>query len=271
MRNDPRITINISLAAAWTQALGFITRHWKALLATWLLTNLLSSVAYAALYPPWVGLPAEVSSFRYAVYVVTTSIISAAGFVFVVHLTGAAAAGQERHDYGTVLDESVRQLGRYITTALLCFLRVVLWGLMAVPLLMLLALLGLDVQAAPGATLLFSAPVMILMALAFVRFGWGLYFTIINQDTPLYAMYHGQSMYLNNRRVTWVLAVVVFLVPGFLPLADAFDIGGLGHYAHPATYAASAWSYVASVFATMVISRTEPAGTGEVAVDHRTD
>ena len=257
MKNDPHIVINTELSTAWIQARAFIRRHWKAMLTVWLLTNLLSSIAYVVLYPPWgSGGPGEgADSFRYSIYVVTTALIGAAGFVFVVHLARLAAVGQQRSDYGSVLDESVHRLARYIATSLLCFVRVILWGLMAVPLLMLFSLLGIGAQSSVLATVLFSAPVMLLMALAFVRFGWGLYFTVINGDSPLWAMHHGQSMYLNNRRKTWALALIVFLVPGFLPIADVYNIGGLGEYVHPASYVASAWTYVASVFATMVLTR----------------
>ncbi len=261
MKNDPHIVINTELSTAWSQARAFMTRHWKALLTVWFLTNLLSSIAYVVLYPPWANAdPGEgADSFRYSMYIVTTALIGAAGFVFVVHLARLAAVGQQRSDYGSVLDESVRQLARYIATSLLCFLRVILWGLMAVPLLMLFSLLGIGAQSSLLASVLFSAPVMLLMALAFVRFGWGLYFTVINGDSPLWAMHHGQSMYLNNRRKTWALALIVFLVPGFLPIADIYDIGGLGEYVHPASYVASAWTYAASVFATMVLTRATAA------------
>ena len=259
MRNDPHIVINTELSTAWARTREFVARHLKALAAVWFLTNLLSTVAYLVLYPPWAGNgpSGTVGSFRYGIYALTTALIGAVGFVFVVHLTHAAAAGTQRSDYAAVIDESVRMLGRYIATAVLCFLRIILWGLMAVPILMLFSLFGLGAYATPFTAFLFSAPVTLLMVLAFVRFGWGLYFTIINGDTPLYAMYHGQSMYLNNRRITWALAVVVFLIPGLMPLFDIYDIGGLGYYVHPAAYLASAWTYVVSAFATMVLFHAE--------------
>ncbi len=297
MKNDPHIMINIGLSAAWQRAREIIWRHRRALLAVWFLTSLVSSLAYVALYPPWAEADAvTVGSFRHAVYVVTTSLVGAAGFVFVVLLTRAeiglardraddrvnnraddfssadataedsaegeasdadktltqrVAGSGARWDYGALLDESVQRLARYVGTAVLCLLRVMLWGLMALPVVMLAGLLGVDGSGAGG--ILLSLPATVLMILAFMRFGWGLFFTVLNDESALYAMYHGQSLYLNNRGAAWAMALIAFLVPSVLPFLDAHDVAGLGRYLHPAAYVASAWTYVTTVFVAVVL------------------
>lgn len=295
MKNDPHVMITIGLSEAWQRAREIISRHWRALLVVWFLTSLVSSLAYVALYPPWAEADAiTVGSFRHAIYVVTTSLVGAAGFVFVVLLTRAAtglasAAAEEssavsvegnsfeagdaltsrvvaegqRWDYGALLDESVQRLARYIGTAVLCLLRVMLWGLVALPVVMLAGLLGVDGSGAGG--ILLSLPATVLMVLAFMRFGWGLFFTVLNDESPLYAMYHGQSLYLNNRGVAWAMALIAFLVPSVLPFMDAHEATGLGRYLHPAAYIASAWTYITTVFVAQVLlhTSTEGANSGD--------
>lgn len=292
MKNDPHIMITIGLPDAWQRARDIISRHWRALLVVWFLTSLISSLAYVALYPPWAEADSvTVGSFRHAVYVVTTSLVGAAGFVFVVlltraetgpargraagdsfavhgkdesteggspgtddTLTGRVVANGEQWDYGALLDESVQRLARYVGTAVLCLLRVLLWGLMALPIVMLAGLLGVGGSGIGG--ILLSLPATILMILAFMRFGWGLFFTVLNDESALYAMYHGQSLYLNNRGAAWAMALIAFLVPSVLPFLDAHDAGGLARYLHPAAYLASAWTYITTVFVAVVLLNT---------------
>lgn len=273
MRNDPHVRITVSLPNAWQRTRDCLRHHGKALGAAWLITNLIGALAFLVLYPPWSTVEAAegIGSFRYTVYFILYNIVSAVGFIFMVKVAQAFIAGEPREDYGAVLDESVRVMMRYFATAFLSLFRVMLWAMAGLPVAFALVygtvLISGQAEPGPMVGLLATTPIVVMMALAHVRFGWALYFTILGGDTPLYAMYYSQSMYLNNRKTVLTMAAIVFVVPVVLPLIGMFVLVDVPGVEYVIPFMASAWTYLAGVLTVAVIMYAVP--EGRAAVEER--
>ena len=271
MRNDPHVRISVSLTNAWQHTRDCLRRHGKALGAAWLMTNLIGALAFLVLYPPWSSVETTegIGSFRYTIYFILYNIVSAVGFIFMVKVSQSFLAGEPREDYGTVLDESVRAMMRYFATAFLSLFRVMLWAMAGLPVAFALVygavLITGRTEPGPMVGLLATIPVMVMTVLAYVRFGWALYFTVLNGDTPLYAMYYSQSMYLNNRKTVLTMAAVVFVLPVVLPLIGIFGLVDVPGVEYVIPFVASAWTYLAGVFTVAVIMHAAP--EGQAAID----
>lgn len=271
MRNDPHVRITVSLTDAWQRTRDCLRHHGKALGAAWLITNLIGAIAFLVLYPPWSAVETTegIGSFRYTVYFILYNVVSAAGFIFMVKVSQAFISGEDREDYGSVLDESVRVMMRYFATTFLTLFRVMLWAMAGLPVAFALVygavLLTGQAEPGPMVGLLATIPVVVMSVLAYVRFGWALYFTVLNGDTPLYAMYYSQSMYLNNRKTVLTMAAIVFVLPVVLPLIGMFVLMDVPGVEYVIPFMASAWTYLAGVLTVSVIMYAAPEGQAAMA------
>jgi hypothetical protein len=272
MREDSRILVPIPFGEALSLGRRCFSSRWGLFLSVWGLTGLAGLLMQDLFLPtpaPWNGGEESLLPL-YLFILVTATLLGLLGMLIIARVAGAYANGESTKRGVKELRESLKLFVPLLLSGVLASLRIMLVAAGSLPLVLLLGffLYG-AAQGALSETVertAVGAPILLFAIFGFARFGWAIYFTIIEESGPVAALRKSKSLFANNRTTIWILTAIVLSVPVIVTLVPIL----LGEQLPRSVfrvlrYLSSLWTFSAVGLVAVVIAKSyeqKDTGTG---------
>jgi hypothetical protein len=263
MRDDPGITVLLTIPEALRIGGSVLRSRWTLILATWLLTGCGALLLQDLLLPAriaWSSADGEVLV-PFVILLLVAQLLSLLGILVVARTSGRYALQQESGNGVKEVGKTVALFGHLLLTVVLSALRIVLVILGSLP---LVILLGFLLYGAAQGTLSESveqavvvAPILLFAVVGFARFGWAVYFTLLDGAGPKEALRKSKSLFANNRDTVWTITGIVLVLPIVATFLPTFAGEELSRPIYRSLrYVSSLWSFAAAGLVGVIIARS---------------